>query len=390
MSLDGCNDDTGGTCGFGSTLTLNLSAGTHFIRVGGYNQAVGLFDLVISRPEIYDAGPVVSDPTAGSGGAPASVLQGAAPYSMGTFGYTANATFSLADDFVTNGVWCVGAIELVAYQTTAAAPTITGVFVEIYNGDPSTTGVPIPGSPGFANNLISTAGYTVNNTLTGVYRVLDTALTDTSRQLQSVRIGLPTPLSLNSAALPGGRYFLRYRFTGSVASGPFVPPITVKNSPPTGNAIQFNGTTWAPILNGGGGQGLPFKLYGTSAALPGAFVNLGGGCSTATLEMRGAPHVGGVVHAEMVGTNPGAIPLMIVGFTNPNAPFAPFCGCVQHATLDVIQVGTSYNWQIPTIASGIGFELYMQGDQVFGPTLACDIGIGFRFELTDGYRIRLY
>ena len=385
-TLLGCNDDA---CGFGSSLTLTLGAGIHYLRIGGYNQAFGNFDVVVTRPTAYDAGPIVTSATGGNGGAPLSELQSSAPMSLSTFGYNAG-TFSLADDFVTNGAWCVSAIELFAYQTNSLAPSINGVFLEIYNGDPRTGGTPVAGSPGLLNNLVGAAGYTVVNTMTGSFRAIDTNPTDGTRPIQSVLVTLANPLNLNSATIAGGRYFLRWSFTGTGAGGPFVPPITVLGSRATGDAIQASSTgTWTAINSGGASQGLPFRLLGTSAAAPGAFTNLGGGCSTAALEVRGAPNVGGVVQVDMVNTNPAAIPLVILGFTDPAAPFAPFCGCVQHATLDVVNFGSSYNWQIPTIPSGVGFELFVQGDQVFGPGLACDIGIGFRFELTDGWRIRL-
>lgn len=386
----GCNDDS---CGFGSRLTLNLTGSTVRIRVGGYNGATGNFDLVIEQPQIYDAGPLVTQATGGSGGAPLSAVQNGAPLGMGTFGYSIGGAFSVTDDFATNGTWCVREIELFAYQTGATAASITGVFLEIYDGDPATTGVPIAGSPGFANNLSTTPGYTVTNALTGIYRALQTDPNNTTRQIQSVRVTLPSSLLLNSASIPGGRYFLRVAMTGSVASGPWVPPITVLDSVATGDAKQFNGTTWTPIVSGSptsGGQGIPFLLYGGSVAPAGIFQNLGGGCSAATLELRGAPHVGGVMHASLVNTDPTAIPLILVGLSDPNSPFSPACPCTLRAALDVVTVGTSYNWQIPMIPSAVGFELFVQGDQVFGPALSCDIGIGFRFELTDGYRVRLY
>jgi len=389
--LVGCNDDTGGGCGFGSTLTVNLAAGIHFVRVGGYNQQSGNFDVVVTRPTAYDAGPFVTSNTGGSGGGPVSILQTAAPMNLSSLGFTANqAGYSLADDFATNGAWCVNAIELFAYQTGTLTPSITGVFLEVYNGDPRFGGTPVAGSPGFANNLVSTAGYSVSNTMTGSFRALDTNPTNGTRPIQSVLVTLANPLNLNSASIAGGRYFLRWTFTGSGPVGPFVPPITVLGSRVTGDGIQTSPTgTWTAILSNNAGQGLPFTLYGRRAASPGAFTNLGGGCSAASLELRGAPHVGGLVQIDMVNANPAAIPLTVIGFTNPGAPLGA-CGCLQRATLDVITVGTSYNWQIPMIPAGVGYELFVQGNQVFAPALACDIGIGFRFELTDGWRIRLW
>lgn len=381
-----CNDDS---CGLGSSITATLAAGTtYYLRCGGYNRSSGNFDVVVNAPAnlIYDAGPLVTNPTGGSGGAPLSALQ----TGLTVFGYSAVGTFSVADDFATNGPWTVHGVELLCYQTGATAPSITGVFLEIYNGDPATTGVPIAGSPGFANNLVTTPGYGVTNTMTGIYRALESAPTGTTRQIQSVVVGFPSPLVLDSSAIAGGRYWLRWQLAGSVASGPWVPPITVLGSLATGSSYQHNGTTYAAVVDSGNGQGLPFRLYGTSTSLPQLTTNLGGGCSAASLEVRGAPHVGGVLHLALVNTDPTAIPLVELGVTNPNTPYAPSCSCVQRTSLEVVHVGTAYNWQVPMVPAAVGFEFYTQGAQVFGPTLACDIGIGFRFELTDAYRVRFW
>ncbi len=389
-----CNDDTGGACGQGSTLTMNLAGGSYFVRVGGKNQAAGLFDLVLQRPEIYNAGPIISDPTAGAGGAPASVVQTSPPHGLTVLGYdafpSASANWTLADDFVTNGTWCVSAIEVFAYQDTATAPSITGVFLEVYNGDPSTVGVPVAGSPGILNNLVTTPGYSVRTSMTGIYRVDDTLLTDTTRQVQSVVVGLPVPLTINSASVPGGRHYLRVQLSGSLAAGPFVVPITVKDAPWTGDGVQSSFFTWSPITSGGVGQGVPFKFYGSSTVPPGGVANLGGTCSSANLEVRGAPHIGGVLQFELVGGDPSAFPMVFIGLTDPNVALAPFCGCVQHASVDLMLVGSSHNWQMPMVPSGLGLQFYTQGLQLFGPTLACDIGIGVRFDLTNGYRVRLF
>ncbi len=44
-----CNDDTGGTCGLGSTITQQLLGGVqYFLRVGGFNSAQGTFELEIT------------------------------------------------------------------------------------------------------------------------------------------------------------------------------------------------------------------------------------------------------------------------------------------------------------------------------------------------------
>ncbi|MCA8973190.1 MAG: hypothetical protein KDC98_00640, partial [Planctomycetes bacterium] len=46
-----CNDDGGGTCSLGSSVTVTLSAGIHYIRVGTYNNGTsGNFELSITAP----------------------------------------------------------------------------------------------------------------------------------------------------------------------------------------------------------------------------------------------------------------------------------------------------------------------------------------------------
>jgi len=67
--------------------------------------------------EIYSNAPLVSLPTGGFGGNPASILQAqVAPAGLGnnTFGYGAQVgvSNSLADDFAVNGTWLVDGIEV--------------------------------------------------------------------------------------------------------------------------------------------------------------------------------------------------------------------------------------------------------------------------------------
>jgi len=390
MTALGCNDDTGLACGTGSTLTLSLTAGTYYVRVGGYSGASGLFDVVVSQPMIYDAGPWRTNASGGAGGAPTSLVQTSAPTQHTILGYTASGAFALADDFVTNGPWCLGAVEFVCYQTSTTAPSITGVFLEIFGGDPQAGATPIAGSPGFANNLATTAGYLVTNTMTGEYRALETTPTDGARPLQLVRVNFPASLNLNSSSLPGGRYWLQVRFTGSGATGPFVPPITIRNVGDTGDMKQWNGSAWTPTTSGAFPQGMPFRLYGASLSAPAAITPLSGGCGTTTLTVSGALHAGGFVHVELNNPNPASLPLILIGLSDPNVSFAPSCSCAQHATLDVVHLGTSYRIQAPPSPASLGFQFFVQGDEIFGATQPCDIGLGFRFGLTDGYRVRLY
>jgi hypothetical protein len=68
--------------------------------------------------------------------------------------------------------------------------------------------------------------------------------------------------------LEPGTYWVDYSLTGSLASGPWAPPITINGQAVTGNAKQFLGSTlvWQDFLDTGTdtpAQGLPFLIEGT-------------------------------------------------------------------------------------------------------------------------------
>lgn len=349
--------------------------------------------LAAQSVEIYSNGPLVSLPTGGFAGNPVSILQAQPPTGTppglgnNVFGYGAQVAGpnSLADDFAVNGTWIVDGIEVFGYLTGGAAPSCTDVRIEIYDNRPDQGGVPIAGSPGFTNNLFTTAGYTVTNTLTTLRRALDTTPTDNNRIVQSVKITLPAPLILNS-----GVYWLRFQYAGIN----FCPPNTTPLMNPTGFALQSTtaAVTWAQVVDipGTTPKGIPFKLYGTPTTLPGAITNLGGGCDTATFTVGGQPSMGGYLRAELGNLNPLFIPLIIVGFSDPAGPLF-VCPCTLHTTLDVLNIGNLFTFEAPMTVNFVGFTFYIQGGQAdLIPLGGAPCNLGLQFGLTDGYSWRAY
>jgi hypothetical protein len=349
--------------------------------------------LAAQGVEIYSNGPLITNPTGGFGGAPVSILQNsAAPAGTGAtlFGAGSQAWVVppryLADDFAVNGAWIVDGIEVFAYATGATTPTGTGVFLEIYSGGPPGVGTPIAGSPGILNNLATTAGYTVTNTFTPIYRALQTTPLDSTRRIQSVKVVLPAPLVLTA-----GVYWLQYGFATGLN---FTPPLTTLFFPQTGNGLQLDTVTntWVTVPNGPAPSlcGWPFKLYGTPTTLPGAITNLGGGCDTSTFTVEGQPGMGGYLRAALGNTNPLHIPVIIVGFSNPNGPLF-VCPCTSHATFDILNIGTLFTFEAPMNPAFCGFEFFLQGAQVdLIPVGGAPCNLGLQFGLTDGYSWRAY
>jgi hypothetical protein len=192
--------------------------------------------LAAQGAEIYSNGPITTHPTGGFGTNPVSILQMLAPpagLDNDEYGYGAQVgANSLADDFAVNGTWTISAIELFGYATFVPAPSCTDVRIAIYDNPPNQGGVPIAGSPVFTNNLFTTAGYTVTNTMTTIRRAAQVSPLDNDRIVQSVKITLPAPLVLTS-----GVYWLRFQYGGIN----FCPPVTTPWQNYTGYALQFQG-----------------------------------------------------------------------------------------------------------------------------------------------------
>jgi len=169
----------------------------------------------------------------------------------------------VADEFAVGAATVIEPVELVDCQTGAssAVPTATGVFLEILNAAPSASGAPVAGSPGFANNLF--ASNLVSHAFSGVFQVQDTAQAATSRPILSVKVVLPTPVTLTA-----GVYWLQWSLTGSLASGPWCPPLATLDQGATGNAEQ--------------------KVGATAAA-----------CGFTGIPVEGAPNVGGYLRTNL-------------------------------------------------------------------------------------------
>jgi len=204
---------------------------------------------------LYDNGPLVNLPGGGAGGADASVLQTALTLTVFGFSHSVATNNHVADDFtVPAGGWTVDSLVFYAYQTgSTTTSTITGVRYQIWDG--------VPGAPGSSvvfGDL--TTNRLTNTTWSNAYRVLDTDLLNTQRPAMKNRVS-------GGFTLAAGTYWVEWFTDGSLASGPWAPPITVSGETSTGNGLQFLGASseWVVLLDGLFPQGLPFKIYGTGA-----------------------------------------------------------------------------------------------------------------------------
>ena len=241
--------------------------------------------------EIYDNGSMVTLPGGGPGGSDVSRLQTGLLMNTLGFGHALSTGYRIADDFtVTDPAgWQVDEIDFYAYQTgSTTTSTINHVNFRIWDGPPNDAGSAVVFGDTTTNRLISTEW-------SNIYRDAETSPGNTTR-----------PVMTNTCSagilLPAGTYWLDWQTGGTLASGPWAPPITVTGQTTTGNALQYNGSTWSQAQDTGTltPQGIPFTLYDCSG---------GGGCPTITIDPATLPAATvGVAYSQTLTASGGTAP----------------------------------------------------------------------------------
>jgi len=211
---------------------------------------------VYDSPEavLFDNGPYFNSPGGGPGGADGSVLQTSLLMSTLGAGHALSALIRVADDFVipSGQNWTINTISFYAYQTgSTTTSTMTSVNVRIWNGPPGAVGSTIVFGDTTTNRMASTS-------FTNCYRYSESAV-GTTRPIMKQIVNIGT-------SLPAGTYWVDWQTGGSLASGPWAPPIAILGQTTTGNAQQSISGVWANLTDGGTltGMGLPFIIDGSN------------------------------------------------------------------------------------------------------------------------------
>jgi hypothetical protein len=226
--------------------------------------AFAFANIYASGQLIFDHGPIVNQLGVGSGGADVSALHN----NMTTFGFresllapTYNYRIGDSFDIPTNETWTIDSVVIYSYQTgSGITSSSSGVSCAVYNGSPAMGGTIILGDE--TSNILGSSVWT------GVYRTTATTFTNTDRPIMANTV-VPT----STWTLTTGTYWLSWQVEGnSTLTGPWGPPITYSTQTITGNALQYNGTTWNAIIDtvalgaaDDAPQGFPFLIYGSVA-----------------------------------------------------------------------------------------------------------------------------
>jgi len=200
----------------------------------------------------WDNGPLVTHPGGGYGGNDASVLDTSLGMDWLGWGNQFSQGYRMADEFeVTDPAgWDVERITFFAYQNgSTTTSTLTGVYYQIWDGPPDN-----PASSVVYGNL--TTNRLAETYWTNMYRVPNFDKLSQFRPVMAV-------VANSSAYLLPGYYWLDWMVDGSLASGPWAPPISIIGQTTTGNGMQYT-TSWGSALDPGTGtqQGFPFVVQG--------------------------------------------------------------------------------------------------------------------------------
>lgn len=177
--------------------------------------------------------------------------------STGVYSTASAFSYRLADDFVVPALekWTISSIDFFGYQTSATSFPFNQLNLQIWNDSPEV------GSVIFGNtttNLLNTASSGDGQ----IYRISSTP--GTTRKIWKIHTNVSTELT-------PGTYWLDYQGHATNDSSGFFPYITILGSlgAPDGNAKQYDGASWADLLDTGSSvpQGLPFVITYTVTSL---------------------------------------------------------------------------------------------------------------------------
>ncbi|MCZ2143457.1 MAG: choice-of-anchor J domain-containing protein [Ignavibacteriales bacterium] len=209
---------------------------------------------------LYSNGPFVTNPGGGFGGADLSALQ-TSNLNVWGFGAQSSASNWVADNFEVpyNNEWTLQGFKFYSYQTgSTTTPTYNSAKVVVYNGRPDLPTSTIVWGDETTERYMAAEW-------TGAYRASDNTPTNADRPVMAVSANA-------NPVLPAGNYWVMYTLGGTLASGPWVIPISILGTYETGDAYQRTTAGWAPLRDSAGGpgygQGLPFQVLGTSQVIP--------------------------------------------------------------------------------------------------------------------------
>lgn len=205
---------------------------------------------------LWDNCPLINAPGGGPGGTDASIVRDVTVGLLSRgFNISMAALYRASDQFTvtTTGGWRIDTIDFYVYQggMTGTTNPITALNFQIWNGNPSDPASTVVFGDMTTNRMTS-------GTWMNAYRYLESQNGDTTRPL--MHIVADAGVTLNP-----GTYWLDWQADGDVnLTGPWQPNCTIDGQTTTGDALQWTGASWDPVVDSGLStpQGFAFTLNG--------------------------------------------------------------------------------------------------------------------------------
>jgi hypothetical protein len=231
ITISGLSGPTNGRLAFRYFVENGGPSGANSDYIG--IDTVSYTSTFVPPTVLYDNGPFITSFGDGPGGSDVSLLQNV---SLGMTTLGAGVQFvapgphnRIADEFevTTPGGWMIDNVVFYGYQTgSSTTSSFTGVNYRIWDGPPNDPGSNVIYGDTTTNRFESTSW-------TGVYRYAETAIGNTTRPVMEI-------VAEADLHLMPGTYWVDWQLAGSIASGPWQPPITILGQAVTGDSMQLD------------------------------------------------------------------------------------------------------------------------------------------------------
>lgn len=389
---------------------LNLSADGRYLVVGGYDRAIGATDptaepaattpRVIARIDVLtgdvDTSTALTDAYDGAPIRGATSDDGTRFWTSGNstagavrFAANVGATTSLTiNGGAPTNCRFIGIYDFDLYVTSASTGALAQGILQVGTGGLPTTGSqPMTLLPGFPTNGTFTDGAPYD-----FFFANDTTVYVADEQLNSLVGGIQKwefngTTWVRTAVFQVQTGYGARGLTGLVRNGQVELWVTAETS-------GFITSLWKVVDNGTSFSATLVSTEPTNQVdyrgvrvIGSPFVNQGGGCATAKLQVSGSGLVGTTVKSEVA--NPQGFPFLNYSVNPLGLPFTT-CGCVLNYDIGVLAGQAVGLLTIPNNPTLIGATFYNQGLDLFDPTTTCvDPILGLPVSLTDGVAVTI-
>ncbi len=205
--------------------------------------------------ELFDNGPIITNPGAGYNGADISAMP--STFANSVFGAVTEkrVNSTICDDFTLTENAYVSYIDFYVYDgRSSTTSSVKGIYVRFYDADPRMGGVVIWGN--LTDNLLNSSAFS------NIYRTPNAAPLDVVRPIFTTRANI-------NRSFEAGKYWVEVTYVGNGTEYIYVNPVAYPGAgQETGNALLCQNNVWKEWKASSCKLGMPFKVFGSTGENP--------------------------------------------------------------------------------------------------------------------------